>query len=139
VKTIGNFQTGDPLRLSEQLDRFQDAVDQETKDIRATFLPQLEPRVFMPTTPIASTLLVGQMALCDSGSGNVVVTLSAPPGKSPSPGWLAVVKRFAANSVAVRPSGMNGPVARRLNAVTGIGLTLVGLRWIYFDGADWWA
>jgi len=138
LKKVGNFQTQSPDRLSEQLDRFQDAVDQETQDIRVACIPQLEQRPFLSTTPISATLLVGQMAMCDSSVGNVVVTLSVSAGRSPPPGWLAIVKRFAANTVTVRPSGMAGPVARRVNATTSKVYAAVGLFWLYFDGADWW-
>lgn len=136
MKKIGNFQTEDKDRLSEQLDRFQEAVDQETSDIRAQFMPMLAPRLFSPSTPIGTTLTPGQLALCDSASGNVSVVLSL--GK---PGWCAVVKRSAANTVNVFPSGSSGFGARRINATTSVayGAGVVGVNWIYFDGLDWWA
>ncbi len=52
MKKIGNFQTEDPKRLSEQLDRFQDAVDQETSNIRAGFIPQLEQLLFSSSSAV---------------------------------------------------------------------------------------
>lgn len=136
MKKVGNFQTQSPDRLSEQLDRFQDAVDQETQDIRASFIPQLAPRSFNSASPVTATLLTGQIALCDSNLGNVTVTLSAPTDAMP--GWLALIKRFAANNVTVKPSGMNGVIVRRVNATTSKVYAAAGMYWLYFDGSDWW-
>lgn len=138
MKKVGNFQTDIPERLSEQLDRFQDAVDQETQDIRASFIPQLQQLSFGAATPITTTLLPGQLALCDSSLGNLTVTLAPGSGRSPAPGWLAIVKRFAANNVTVKPSGQNGIIARRINATTSKVYAAAGMYWLYFDGADWW-
>lgn len=137
MKKQGNFNVEDPKRCSEQLDRFQDAVDQETSDIRASFLPSFEQISFLNTSPVSMTLLPGQLAFCDSSLGNVTVTLS--PSKDRSPGLHAIVKRFAANNVTVRPSGSNGLVARRVNATTSRVYAAIGLFFIYFDGSDWWA
>ncbi len=133
MKTVGDFQTQDPVRLSEQLDRFQGNVATEAQDIRAGFMPLLTQQTFSPQTPIGATLLTGQIALCDSTTGNVTVVLSAM-----RPGWSAVVKRIAANTVNVFPSGSNGLVARRINATTTLAIAVVGLTWVYFDGSDWW-
>lgn len=139
MKKIGNFQTEDKDRLSEQLDRFQEAVDQETQNIRAGFMPRLEQVAFSSVTPISTTLLVGQIGMCDSSIGNVSVVLSVSSLKSPSPGWLAIVKKFAANNVTLKPSGMSGlNVARRINATTSVVRAAVGALWVYFDGIDWW-
>lgn len=139
MKKVGNFQTEDKNRLSEQLDRFQDAVDQETTDIRSSFIPQLTAANFLSSTPVSATLLPGQIALCDSNLGNVTVTLATSVLKSPMPGWLAIVKRFAANNVTVKPSGLTPlGAARRINATTSKVYAAVGVFWIYFDGSDWW-
>jgi hypothetical protein len=141
VKKIGNFQTEDKNRLSEQLDRFQEAVDQETQDIRARYMPRLEQRVFSTVTAITETLQIGQIGMCDSALGGVTVTLGTSSLRSPSPGWLAIVKKVAANTVTLKPSGSNDlGVARRINATTSlaIGPGTLGIRWVYFDGADWW-
>ncbi len=134
MKEVGDFQTQDPVRLSEQLDRFQDAVVAETEDIRASFIPALEPRSFTPQTAIGATLLAGQIAVCDSATGNVSVVLSAM-----GPGWSAVVKRAAANNVTVFPSGFSGFASRRINAAASLVIAAVGVTWVYFDGTDWWA
>lgn len=140
MKKVGNFQTEDPNRLSEQLDRFQDAVDQETSDIRAGFFPNLTQVSFSSVSPVSMTLLPTQIAICDSSSGNVTVTLSVPTSKSPKPGWLAIVKRFAANNVTLKPSGLTAlGVARRIDATTSLVRAAVGGLWLYFDGSDWWS
>lgn len=136
MKKIGNFQTEDAGRLSEQLDRFQDAVDVETSAIRAGFIPQLAQVPFSSSSAVSATLLPGQLAICDSSIGNVTVTLA--PSQNKAPGWLAIVKRFAANNVTVKPSGNAGPIARRVNATTSKVYAAAGLFWLYFDGADWW-
>lgn len=133
MKKVGNFQTEDPKRLSEQLDRFQDAVVQEASNIRAGFIPQLEQRRFTATTAVGATLLVGQIALCDSTTGDVTVVLSAT-----RPGWSAIVKRQAANAVNVFASGMTGLVSRKINTVSSVAISAVGPYWVYFDGSDWW-
>ncbi len=136
VKKVGNFQTEDPKRLSEQLDRFQDAVDAETGDIRSAFIPNFKQISFLNTSPVSMTLLPGQLGFCDSSLGNVTVTLSAPTDRAP--GILAIVKRFAANNVTALPSGSTGLIARRVNATTSKVYAAVGLFFLYFDGADWW-
>jgi hypothetical protein len=138
MKKVGNFQTDVPLRLSEQLDRFQDAVDDETSSIRATYIPQLTPINFTSASATTATLLPGQIGLCDSNLGNLTVTLSAPA--SLKAGWLAIVKRFAANNVTLVPSGLTKiNTARRINATTSKVYAAVGAFWVYFDGTDWWA
>lgn len=136
MKKIGNFQTEDQKRLSEQLDRFQDAVDAETSDIRAGFIPQLTRVPFFSNSPVTASLMPGQLAFCDSRLGNVTVTLA--PSLDKSPGCLAIVKRTAANNVTVKPSGSNGTVARSVNATTSKVYAAVGMFWLYFDGDDWW-
>lgn len=138
MKKVGNFQTDVPLRLSEQLDRFQDAVDDETSSIRSGFIPQPTPINFMSASATTATLLPGQIGLCDSNLGNLTVVLSAPV--PPKPGWLAIAKRFAANNVTLLPSGLNSlGAARRINATTSKVYAAVGVFWVYFDGSDWWA
>lgn len=138
MKKVGNFQTEDKDRLSEQLDRFQDAVDTETQDIRVSFMPLPKQLGFTGGTANAQTLVTGQIALCDSNLGNITVSLAPPVGLVP--GWSAVIKRFAANNVTVTPSGISAPsIARRINATTSKVYTAVGVFWIYFDGLDWWA
>ena len=140
MKKIGNFQTENKDRLSEQLDRFQEAVDQETTNIRATFMPRLEQRTFSTVTPVTDTLLIGQIGMCDSTVGNVTVTLSTSSLRSPPPGWLAIVKKVAANNVTLKPSGVTDlGIARRINATTSVVRAAVGALWVYFDGVDWWA
>jgi hypothetical protein len=137
VKSVGDFQTQDPDRLSEQLDRFQDAVQQETASIRAGFIPQLKQVRFSSTSTVTETVLPGQVALCDSSIGNVSVTLAAPVNGAP--GWLAVIKRAAANAVTLKPSGSAGPNPRRINTGVSFVIAAVGVTWVYFDGSDWWA
>lgn len=134
MKKIGNFQTEDDKRLSEQLDRFQEAVDNETQSIRLSYIPQLKPIRVLSST-LGATLLNGQMALCDTNAGNVNIALI--PGIDP--GWLAVAKRFAANNIVLKPTGSAYGQARRINATTSLTRAAVGLLWIYFDGTDWWA
>lgn len=134
MKTVGDFQTQDPGRLSEQLDNFQKNVIAETSDIRSGYMPNLGQQRFSPQTGIGATLLSGQVALCDSTTGNVSVVLSAM-----RPGWSAIIKRVAANTVNVFPSGTTGLVARRINATTSLAIAAVGVTWIYYDGSDWWA
>ena len=76
--------------------------------------------------------------LCDSAVGNLTVVLSAPPNQQA--GWLAIVKRQAANNVTLTPSGLTpNRIARRINATTSLVRAAVGILWIYFDGSDWWA
>ncbi len=88
---------------------------------------------------MTGTLLPGQIGICDSSLGNVTVVLSVPTTRSPPPGWLAIIKRFAANNVTVKPSGLAGlGVARRVNATTNKVYATAGLFWLYFDGSDWW-
>jgi len=134
LKTVGNFQTEDPNRLSEQLDRFQDNVENETADIRASFITDLTQKRFTATPTVASTLLPGQIALCESALGNVTVVLA--PGSKP--GWLAIVKKVAANNVVARASGTKPTGNRTVNAAATKNYAAVGLFWLYFDGTDWW-
>jgi hypothetical protein len=138
LKQIHQFITENAGRLSSQLSAFESNVATETADIRATFLPNLTPLNFTSSSATAATLLPGQIGLCDSNLGNLTVTLSAPA--SLKPGWLAIVKRFAANNVTLVPSGLTKiSTARRINATTSKVYAAVGVFWVYFDGADWWA
>jgi len=140
MKKVGNFQTEDPKRLSEQLDRFQDATDQETSEIRAGFFPNLTQVAFSSVSPVSMTLLPTQLAMCDSSTGNVTVTLAVPTLKSPKPGWLAIIKRSALNNVTLKPSGLTAlGAARRISGTTSFVRAAIGGFWVYFDGSDWWA
>jgi hypothetical protein len=137
LKQIHNFNTDDTNRLQSQLSDFENNVATETKSIRESFIPSLEQRLTTGAA-VTSTLLVGQMALCDTGAASVTVVLSAPPNQTP--GWLAITKRAAANNVTLVPSGLNrNRVTRRINATTSLVRAAVGVLWIYFDGSDWWA
>lgn len=139
MKTVGNFNVEDPRRCSEQLDRFQDNVENETKDIRATFMPAFEPIVFTPaTSTLDSTLLVSQIALCDTTAASVTVTLSA--GRLGQPGFLALVKRSVNFSLFIRPSGLSAPNTPRLiDNTSGLTKLTAGLYLVYFDGLNWWS
>jgi len=137
LKQIHQFITESPSRLSSQLSAFEGNIKAETDGIRATYQPALVPRKFTSVADTIASVLPGQLALCDSNLGNVTVTLSAP---DKTPGWLAIVKRFAANNVNVFPSGLSAAgVARRINATTSKTYAAVGMYWIYYDGSDWWA
>jgi hypothetical protein len=137
LQEIHNFNTDDPNRLQSQLANFEGNVKSETDSIRSGFIPSLE-QLLTTGAAVTATLLVGQMALCDTGAGNVTVVLSAPPRQQP--GWLAITKRTAANNVTLVPSGLNANrVTRRVNATTSLVRAAVGVLWIYFDGSDWWA
>ena len=137
LQEIHNFNTDDANRLQSQLANFEGNVKTETDAIRESFIPSLEQRM-TTGSPITATLLVGQVMLCDSNVGNLTVVLSAPPGQVP--GWLAIVKRQAANNVTLTPSGLTqNRVARQINAATSLVRAAVGVLWIYFDGSDWWA
>lgn len=140
MKKVGNFQTEDKNRLSEQLDRFQDYVDSEAQDIRSSFVPTLkQARVNAARGGVFGG---GQIVICDTSLNNVDIVLAAA---STEPGWLAVVKCATANTLTVFPSGVTAlGAARRINATTakayvGAGATAMSLHWIYFDGSDWWA
>ena len=138
LQEIHNFNTDDPNRLQSQLANFEGNVKTETDSIRKSFIPSLEQMQTVGAS-VTATLLVGQIALCDSGLiGNMTVVLSVPPNQVP--GWLAIVKRQAANNVTLVPSGLNKlNAARRINAASSLVRAAVGVLWIYFDGSDWWA
>lgn len=137
LQEIHNFNTENPDRLQSQLASFEGNVKTETDSIRKGFIPSLEQQMSTGAA-VTATLLVGQIELCDSAVGNLTVVLSAPPNQVP--GWLAIVKRQAANNVTLTPSGLTrNRVARRINAATSLVRAAVGILWIYFDGSDWWA
>ena len=143
MRQIGNFQTEDPTRLSEQLDRFQSNVAAETTNIRKSFTPALQPVQFLGRTtnqPILS-LTTGQIALCDVSVAALIIPLMAP--SDGAPGFAALVKKNAvATAITLIPAGQSIPgVARTINGAANKAYTTAaaGLFWLFFDGANWWA
>lgn len=143
MKQIGNFQTDNAERLSEQLDRFQANVVTETADIRKSFMPELQPVPFVGSTasPAIRSFTVGQIALCDTSLAAVNIALSPPADGAP--GFAALVKRQAtATAITLFPSGQSAPgIARTINGATSKAYTAAaaGLFWLFFDGVNWWA
>jgi hypothetical protein len=131
VKTIGSFETGDPLRLTEQLDRFQANVVAETKAIRIGFMPLLRPAALSFTQ--LESFTVGQIAIVDTSIGNVTLSLAKPD----APGFAAVAKQVLLNSVILIPAGSNaiGPI--RINGAASKTYPTNGLFWLFFDGLNW--
>lgn len=136
MRLIGNFTTEDTRRLTSQLSALEDNIDRETRDIRASFLPNFERRLFSPDTIATATLLPGQVAICDTTVASFTLNLSAPT--TLAPGMLAVIKKLLSNTVTVVPSGqvLSG-VARTINATTSFSCASVGLYLFYFDGSNW--
>lgn len=142
MKQIGNFQTDDPVRLSEQLDRLQANVVAETTNIRKTFMPELQPVSFVGTTgnPAIRSFTVGQIAICDTSFSSFSVSL-VPPSDG-APGFAALVKKLAsAVSITLLPSGVSAPgIARTINnAASKAYAGAAGLYWLFYDGTNWWA
>jgi hypothetical protein len=131
VKTIGNFQTEDPLRLSEQLDRFQANIVAETNAIRIASMPNLRPAALSFTQLEAFS--VGQIAIVDTSLGNVTITL----GKPDVPGFAAVAKQVAANSVIITPAGRTALGQILINQALSKAYAAAGLYWLFFDGLNW--
>jgi hypothetical protein len=131
VKTIGSFETADPLRLMEQLDRFQANVVAETKAIRIGFMPQLRPAALSFTQ--LESFSVGQIAIADTSIGNVTLSLAKPEG----PGFAALAKQVLLNSVILIPAGFNalGPIL--INGAASKTYPTNGLFWLFFDGLNW--
>ena len=131
MKTIGSFETNDPLRLTEQLDRLQANIVAETKAIRLGYMPQLRPAALSFTQLEAFS--VGQIAIVDTTLGNVTITL----GKPDAPGFAALAKQVLINSVILIPAGSNaiGPI--RINGAASKTYPTNGLFWLFFDGLKW--
>jgi len=131
VKTVGSFETENPLRLMAQLDELQKNIVGETKAIRSSFMPQLRP------APLSFTQLeafsVGQIAIVDTTLGVVTITLSKPDG----PGFAAIAKQVAANTVIITPAGNNAIGRILINQAASKSYAAIGLYWLFFDGLNW--
>lgn len=132
MKLIGQFDTRNPDRLSENLDRLQANVQAELQALRIDSMPNLEPRPINGSNVFAA-FGVGEIALVDTSLGNVQITLSKPD----APGFAALAKRQAANSVTLVPAGTNGIDRVRINGAAGKSYAAIGLYWLFFDGQNW--
>jgi len=144
MRTVGNFNTEDPARLTQQLDQFQKNADAETTDIRKTFSPGLQPLKLVATgataTRILPTLSTGLIALCETALGSLQLILSPPVDGAP--GFAAFVKKQTVNSITLMPAGQSAPgIQRTINsaATKAYGAGVIGLFYLYFDGSNWWA
>jgi len=136
MRQVGNFDTRSPDRLSEQLDRLQANVDAETQSIRLSYMREPAPKVFNGSDPFAA-FGADQIAVVDTTTGNVSLGLTKPTG----PGFAALCKRVAANTVTLTPAGANGPAPVLINGAPSktYAAGVVGLFWLFFDGLNWWA
>lgn len=134
MRQIGNFETESPVRLSEQLDRFQANVVSETEQIRLTYLIEPEP-VAMNALKTGQVFGVGLLALVDTSLGNVTLALDKPR----TPGFAAIGKQYATNSVIVIPAGANGSAPVLINQAASKSYAAIGLYWLFFDGQNWLA
>ena len=138
MKTIGQFIAENPQRLNSQLSQLESNIVKETQDIRASFATELEQKSFSLLTPVTARLYVGQVGLCDTSVGNLSVTLASDPKHTP--GFLAVLKTSAANTLTLFPTGANRVGASaQIDGAASFARGAIGLLLIYFDGFEWWA
>jgi len=140
LELIKQFITDNASRLGQQLSRFEQNVATETQALSDGKIDQpAQVRVNPNTSVDKSIITTGQIALCDVTTGNVLLVLSAPSDGKPGFAWL--LKRAAANTLTIKPSGMANNVARLVNNATSkfYGAGTVGLFLLYYDGANWWA
>jgi len=133
LRLIRQFIADNIPRLAAQLAQLEQNVDTETRSIRASFLPGLEPVSANGSNPMR-TYSVGQAVECDMTIGSYELVLTKPQ-TSGQKGLLAVVKLAPANSVTVRPVApmkINGHPAK----VYATPFQVLAL--IYFDGTNFY-
>lgn len=132
MKQVGTFDTRNPDRLAENLDRLQANVVSELQLIRLTTMLEPEPKAFNGGDPFAS-FSTDQIAVVNTITGDVRIGLSKPS----NPGFAAIAKQFAANSVIVTPAGNNAGAPVLINGAASKVYATVGLYWLFFDGLNW--
>lgn len=135
-RRIRSFRVpGDPTlanELAQQLAKFEENVEQETKDIRSGYQQRLKP---VASERLTSDLLIspGQSASFDTSAGNVSVTLTAPSAADAGK-LIALQKVFAANTLNVLVQ-----TGTTINRAASTSKAAVGLLLIYCDGEEYWA
>jgi len=134
LKQIIQFITEDKQRLSSQLSALEGNVVKETADIRSSYAPNLS-QVQIAATTLAP-VLTWQVGMVDMTTGNVSVTLA--PDSAGQPGWVMLVKKQAANTLTIFPSGSNFSGARMVNGAASYALAGIGCVLFWFDGMNWY-
>lgn len=132
MKTVGTFDTRNPDRLAENLDRLQANVVTETQAIRLAYMLEPEFKRFNGGDPFA-TFTTDQIAVVSTITGDVKIGLGKPSG----PGFAALAKQYAANNVFVTPAGSNNGAPVLINGAAFKAYAAVGLYWLFFDGLNW--
>ncbi|WP_293397050.1 hypothetical protein [Nevskia sp.] len=132
LKQIRQFVTENLPLLSKQLSTLENNVAAETASIRADTMPGMRVLSFSAAAPLRS-FTVGQLALCDTTTGNLVLTLDRPG----VPGFATFAKQVAANTLTIAPAGTSSGVSVKINQAASIAIANVGLYWLYFDGVNW--
>jgi len=132
LRKVRQFNTENPDRLSAQLSDFEDNVKVETDDIRGSFLPAFIVSDITNVTTTTRTYTVGQALRCNAKAGAINLNLAKPA--SEQDGLIALIVTNATSNVTVRP--VSGLLIN--NAATKV-YSAVGLFFIYYDGANFWA
>lgn len=124
MKQVGQFQTDDPDRLTQQLDALQANVAQETSDIRLGYMPLFVPKFIAQGGDVFS---LGQAVIF---AGSAAASINVSPAANKAPGLMLVINQTS-NSLTITPTSgalMDGSTAR---TVTG------GMFFLFFDGTNW--
>lgn len=131
LRLLRQFITDNAARLSSQLSLFEQNVDTETRSIRSSFLPGLEPLTVNKSIPVKA-YTVGQALECDMTLGSFDVVIGKPLAQGQK-GLIAIVKLQGAGTVTVRPvRPMN------INGLATKAYAAAGLAFIYFDGTNFY-
>lgn len=128
LRTIKQYITDDPNRLSSQLADLENNVVTETDAIRNSYL--VRP---VPTARIlvgGGVYTVGQAVVIDTSGGNYTVNL-APPSDGQS-GWVYFIHETS-GVLTLRPIG-----TKTINTAATFVHSSVGVLTVYFDGSNWY-
>jgi hypothetical protein len=110
---------------------FEQNVDTETRSIRSSFLPGLEPLTVSKSVPV-KTYTVGQAIECDMTLGSFDLVVGKPLVQAQK-GLIAVVKLQGTGTVTVRPV-----LPMKINGAATKVYAAAGLAFIYFDGSQFY-
>lgn len=128
LRTLKQYITDDPGRLSSQLADLENNVVTETESIRNSYLVR--------PTPTARVIVgggiytVGQAVTIDTSAGSYAVNLAVPADRRP--GWLYFI-HVTSGTLTLRP------INATINNAATLTHAVVGVLSVYFDGAKWWS
>lgn len=129
LRTIKQYITDDPERLSSQLADFESNVVTETDSIRNSYTVRPTPTARILTG--GGVFTVGQAVIIDTSAASYAVNLAAPADGRP--GWVYFIHETT-GTLTLRPTG-----STTINNAATITHAVVGVLSVFFDGTRWYS